>query len=112
MARRKTPILLREGPLSGRVAAITRYTRTQFNGRDVIRAIDKYDVNDDFETLMLMRLFGDPKRDCPDIVAILDGAAEGEKLNDGERTQLRVFHDRLRELVLRENDRIDERKSA
>lgn len=95
--------------MSGRVTAITRYTRKEVNGHEVIDAHNKYDVNDDFEALMLYRLYGEPERDCPDIIAILDGAADGETLNEDERAQLRIFHDRLRDLVLRENERIDER---
>lgn len=52
MADRKTPVLLREGPLSKRIYAVTRYTRkTLDNGREVINAQTKHDVTEDFEAL-------------------------------------------------------------
>lgn len=103
MSERKTPILIQRGPLSGAVYAITKYTRKQVNGREVIRAQTKHEVTAYYEALVLDDLIAS---DAEDIVSLLDGAANGEVLNIEERGQVRRFHDRLRAMVERHNARI------
>jgi hypothetical protein len=103
---RKTPILLRRGPMTGSVYAIHRYGHaTLSNGREVIKAaIDgKQDITADFDALMLEELI-DP--DAPDIVGILDGVADGESLTDDERGQVRAFRERLAAACERHNARV------
>jgi hypothetical protein len=102
---RKTPILLRRGPLSGRINALTRYTITERNGRELLKASEKYDVSADFDVLMLEELFG-AENDSPDIVAILDGAADGYVLTAEEQAQVRAFRERLRSVCERHNKRL------
>lgn len=104
MAERKTPILLRRGPLSGRVEALTSYR--YLNGGRTLKVLGdgKHDVTSDFDALMLEELFAD---DAPDIVSILDGAADGEVLTDEERAQVRAFRERLRAACERHNARIE-----
>lgn len=109
MSDRKTPILLRRGPLSGRVVALTRYTRgTTASGHEMLKAATngKHDVSGDFDALLLEELFG-PDDDCPDIIGILDGAADGATLPDDERAQVRAFRERFRAIVERHNERIE-----
>ncbi len=49
MSERKNPILLRVGPLSGRIFAVTRYTVKQNeDGSEWVDAHEKYDVTDQF----------------------------------------------------------------
>lgn len=108
---RKTPILLRRGPMSGAVVAVHRYTRTSVNGRDIVKAAldGKQDVTADFDALCLDELFGE---DAPDIVGVLDGAADGETLAEDERRQVRAFRERLRAMAERHNARQEEAKDA
>jgi hypothetical protein len=103
---RKTPILLRRAPLTGEVMALYRYTRKTVRGRDVIDAgfDGKQSVTGDFDALVLTELL-DP--DSPDMVGILDGVADGQSLNDEERTQVRAFRERLKTMVERHNARLD-----
>jgi hypothetical protein len=56
VSARKTPILLRRGPLTGKVMALHRYTRKTVRGRDLIEAAldGKQDVSHDFDALMLV----------------------------------------------------------
>lgn len=109
MPSQKNPILLRRAPLSGKVMALRRYTRKQVNGRDQIKASSKDDVNDDFESLMVEFLFGDAdgSNDCPNIIGILDGVADGEAIEDDDRREVRAFRERFRELVVRHNERME-----
>lgn len=99
MSERKTPILLRKGPLSGTIQAIYRYTH-QPNG--VIRATGKQDVQADFDHLLLDELIPDSKSS---IVAELDGAARGLELNETEREVIREFRERLIVVIERHNAR-------
>lgn len=118
MARRKTPILLRRGPVSGRVMALTNYRIDEKLGVARVIADGKHEVTGDFYELMLRELIdgadhcGDHREGTPDIVAILDGAADGEELSDEHRAQLREFRERLRDIVVAHNERIDARKVA
>ena len=107
MSQRKTPILLRRGPVSGRVNALTRYSRLQRNGHELLKAAtdSKHDVSADFDALMLEELFGD---DSPDIVAILDGVADGQLLTADEKAQVRAFRERLRAACERHNARLEQ----
>lgn len=95
MSGRKTPVLLRRGPLSGRINALTRYTEKG----GTIRVADggKHDVSGDFAVLACQTLIdeGYGYDDAPDIAAILDGVADGHELKDGERKQVRAFRERL-----------------
>ncbi len=106
MSARKTPILLRRGPVSGRVMALHRYTRKTVRGNEVLDTgiNGKQDVHDDFETLALSWLMDDG---AEDIVAILDGAADGEPLTDEQRAQIRVVRERIREACESHNARQD-----
>jgi hypothetical protein len=100
MSERKTPILLRRGPLSGEVMVIHRYTKAR--GGEIIKAAldGKQSVQADYDALVLTELL-DP--DAPDMVSILDGVADGESLTDEERAQVRAFRERLKVMVLRHN---------
>jgi hypothetical protein len=100
MSARKTPVLLRRGPLSGGINALTNYRRK--NGGAVLQAAEngKHDVTADFDALVLEGLL-DP--DSPDIVLALDGAAKGMELDAGEREQIRAFRERLIALIERHN---------
>lgn len=101
---RKTPILLRRGPLSGRVEVLTSYR--YINGGRTLKVFGdgKHDVTGDFDALMLEELLAD---DAPDIVGILDGVADGESLTDEECVQVRKFRERLREACERHNARME-----
>lgn len=102
MSARKTPILLRRGPLSGEVMAVFRYTLKTIRGREVIDAgmNGKQSVQADFDVLVLEELL-DP--DAQDIISILDGVADGESLTDDERAQVRAFRERLKAIAERHN---------
>jgi hypothetical protein len=53
MSTRKTPILLRIGPLSGRIFAVTRYTvKRNDDGSEYVDAHEKHDVTDQFGACM------------------------------------------------------------
>jgi hypothetical protein len=102
MGERKMPILLRRGPVSGRVNALTNY-RWINHGKSIrVVGSGKHDVSADYDALVLMELVDDG---AEDIVGILDGAADGEALTDVERAQVRVFRERLKALVERHNAR-------
>lgn len=103
MTPRKTPILLRRGPMSGRIEALTRYTHKKVHGRDVIEAHDKYDVSADFDALVLEELIPEPESS---IIAELDGAARGMELTHHERLAISDFRERLIGIIKRHNDRI------
>jgi hypothetical protein len=102
---RKSPILLRRGPLTGKVMAIYRYTRKPHSaerGGLIVAANDgKQDVTADFDALVLEGLL-DP--DSPNIVGILDGVADGQFLTADEKAEVRAFRERLRGLVVRHNE--------
>lgn len=104
MAERKTPILLRRGPLSGEVMAIYRYRKVVVNERELLDVSAKQSVQSDYDCLVLQELL-DP--DAPDIVGILDGVADGEQLDDEQRRQVRAFRERLRTMVERWNTHVD-----
>lgn len=95
--------------MSGRVQALTNYRFIR--GGEVIKvATDgKYDVSSDFDALMLEELIAD---DAPDIVGILDGAAEGIELSSEERAQIRVFRERLRSACERHNERLPQQATG
>lgn len=99
---RKTPVLLREGPLTGTIQALTRYTRKTVRGREVIQAATegKHDVTADFDALVLETLLGD---DCPDMAATLDGAARAMSLDASELEELGRLRERLVALIERHN---------
>lgn len=80
--------------------------RTLSNGVVVIDcgAHGKQDVSADFDALALEALMAE---DSPDIVAILDGVADGHALTDTERAQVRRFEARFRAMVLRHNGRLE-----
>lgn len=101
---RKTPILLRRGPISGNIHALLRYKLTA----DVLVAYEKQDVSFDFYHLALEEMFG-ADDECPDIIGILDGVADGEVLNDREKAQVRRFHDHFRAMVVKHNERLENR---
>jgi hypothetical protein len=93
MMPRRTPILLRDGPLTGEVMAITRYRRrTLENGREVIDASEKYSVHHDFLGVMLERLCADDHAIQPLLVKTARGK---EPLSNSERARIGDFADRL-----------------
>lgn len=105
---RKTPVLLRRGPLSGNINALLRYTREERNGREFLKASDKQDVTADFDALVCEILYGDGHDGppCPDIVFLLDKCAAGEALDEHEARQMDGFHGRFKKLVERHNSRV------
>lgn len=104
---RKCPVLLRRGPVSGRIHALRRYTLKD----DILTAQDKDDVTSDFYHLMMEDLFGKPE-DCPDIISILDGVADGYVLRGEEAAQVRVFRDRFAALVTAHNERLESARTG
>lgn len=104
---RKTPILLRRGPMTGRIVALHRYTRRQVGDTEILKAAldGKQDVSSDFDALVLMELVDNG---AEDIVGILDGVADGQELNDEERGQVRVLRERLKTMIERHNARLDD----
>lgn len=104
---RKTPVLLRRGPISGDIHALLRYTRTHGPRGEILKSSDKQTVTADFDALVMEILFGDGHDGppCPDIVYLLDKAAAGEALLPDERVQMDGFYTRFRKLVERHNDR-------
>jgi hypothetical protein len=109
---RKTPVPLRRAPLSGRINALTNYTRTG-DGPITVRGDGKHDVTAGFYALTLEELLDgvghaehDASQPTPDIVAILDGAADGDELTDEHRAQIRSFRERLARIVEDHNARI------
>lgn len=98
---RKTPILLRPAPMSGGVNVLTNYKYVA--GGRILQVVGegKHDVTADFDALVLQTLL-DP--DSPDIASILDGVADGETLNETERTQVRAFRERLVKIIERHNE--------
>jgi hypothetical protein len=99
MSERKTPVLLRRGPISGNINALLRYREVEDG---VLHVASKHDVTADYTALMLEELL-DP--DSPDIAAILDGVADGEELTEEQRTQVRSFRERLVVVIERHNTR-------
>lgn len=102
---RKNPILLRRGPLSGRINALTNYRHD--GPRLKVVGDGKHDVTADFDALVMEILYGDGHDGppCPDIVFLLDKAAAGEALDSYEREQMDGFHGRFKKLVERHNER-------
>lgn len=117
MAARKTPVLLRRGPVSGNIQALTRYTRRVEAGtikgkkREILRAATdgKHDVTADFDALVLENLLdGDGAAHnawpaSPDIIAILDGVADDDVITAEQRAQVRGFRERLKLQIERHN---------
>jgi hypothetical protein len=102
MSTRKTPVLLRRGPMSGIVQAITNY-RSSKEGYIKVVGDGKHDVQSDFDTLLLEELIPDPQST---IMAELDGAARGMKLNEHERQIIAEFRKRLVTVIERHNARL------
>lgn len=98
MTAHKTPILLRESPLTKRIMALTRYTRK--GDLIEVHTDGKHDVTADFDAIVLEHLL-DP--DCGDICAQLDGAARGMKLTKKDRQEVKRFRKRLIVIIKRHN---------
>lgn len=109
MSERKTPVLLRRGPVSGNVTALLRYTFKLVNGHRILVASSKQDVTADYTALMLEELL-DP--DAQDIVSILDGVADGALLTVEEKEQVRAFRERLADACIRHNEHGHEKAMA
>jgi hypothetical protein len=108
MSARKTPVLLREGPLTGTIWALLRYRER--DGRTEVIGDGRQDVTADFDALACeLLLDGDGENrsgtdySSPDIAAILDGVADGEAITLAECKQVRGFRERLVALIERHN---------
>jgi hypothetical protein len=99
----KHPVLLREGPMSGEVHAIRRYTRKQVRGQEVINAIDKDVVTSDFEHVMLARLFGDDTGMQPLLGKAMDAAYGAGGITKEENNRIVEFLARLEDAINRTN---------
>jgi hypothetical protein len=97
-------VLLRRAPISSRINVLTNYRRKVVGESDMITVVGdgKHDVTAAFYALMLEELFdgkGHAEHEAslpsPDIVSILDGAADGDDLSDEQRAQIRSFRERL-----------------
>jgi hypothetical protein len=104
MAARKTPVLLREAPLSKRINALTNYRRMKApNDADIIVAATngKHDVTADFDAIICQMLLDD----APDALPILDEVSSDEMyaLTEEKREQLRIFYEAVRAIVERHN---------
>jgi hypothetical protein len=99
----KNPVLLRQGPISGEVHAIRRYTRKRINGREVINAIEKEVVTLDFNAVMLQRLMGDDTGLLP----LLGEAVESSELSDADKARLDLLGERLLEAVVQVNEAVE-----
>lgn len=114
--RRKNPVLLRRAPLSGRVNVLTNYRRGGEGERDTITVVGdgKHDVTAAFYAIALEELLDGKghaehiaSQPSPDIVSILDGAADGEDLTGEQRAQVRSFRERLALVVSDHNARLE-----
>jgi hypothetical protein len=114
-------VLLRRGPVSGKVMALTRYTYKR-NGSILQAATDgKHDVTADFNDLVLTTLFdaaggldddGVEDIDSPDIIKALDYAVSlmlEKQGNDPEALDLAAqtdaFRKRLVKIAVEHNNR-------
>lgn len=97
MSARKTPVLLREGPLSGKVWALLRYRRT--DERIQVIGEGREDVTADFDAILCERLL----TPAPNVIEQLDGAARGIGLSAAERDEISAFRAALVEIVERHN---------
>lgn len=109
MSTRRCPVLLRQGPLSGEVHAIRRYTRKQINGREVIDAHDKDVVTLDFNAVMLERLFGEDNSLLPLLGEAMCGARDADAITEEDTKRIRAFLDRLKDAITQVNGEIDRR---
>lgn len=108
---RKTPVLLRRAPLSGRINALTNYTRSG-DGPIKVRGDGRHDVTASFYALLLEELLegkGHAEHDMPclDIVPILDAVADGDPITEAHRLQVRSLRERLRAICEDHNARIE-----
>lgn len=103
MAKRKNPVVLRKGPMSDNIYAITNYR--MINGGKTLSVVGdgKHDVSSDYDSLVLDELLD---YGADDIVAILDGVIRQQKLSADELLQVENFHERLKNLVDRHNKRV------
>jgi hypothetical protein len=97
MSARKTPVLLREGTLSGRVYALLRYRRT--DERIEVIGEGREDVTADFDAIVCDRLLNP----APGIIEQLDGVAKGQLLTAEEKAEVRSFREALIAIVERHN---------
>lgn len=111
---RKNPVILRRAPLSGRINALTNYRWVNDGKMLSVVGNGKHDVTAAFYAIALEELLDgkghaehEALQSCPDIVAILDGAADGDELTDEQRGQIRAFRERLRSIVEDHNRRIE-----
>jgi hypothetical protein len=100
MSARKTPILLRESPLTKRIYALTRYRLREREALSLEVVGDgRCDVTADFDALVCELLLGP----APKIIEQLDGAARGMELTREERQEIEAFRQALVRLVERHN---------
>ena len=103
MAERKTPILLRRGPISGCVYAMHRYVRKVVGDTEIIDAglHGKQDVSSDFDALVLMELLDG----APNGVPLLERCAQGFAVGSAGQVELTRLHRNLVAVVDRHNAR-------
>jgi hypothetical protein len=111
---RKRPVLLRRAPLSGRINALTNYRWSE--GKSTLKVLGdgKHDVTAAFYALMLEELMDgkghaehDASQPCPNIIAILDGVADGDPITDEQRGEVRALRERLKAIADDHNARIE-----
>ena len=116
MSARKTPVLLRRAPLSGRINVLTNYVRGEAPGGQTmieVRGDGKHDVTAAFYAILLEELLdgegheGVAGEAASSLIAILDGAADGEQLSKRDRNELRAFRERMVEIVDDHNARLE-----
>jgi hypothetical protein len=97
---RKTPVLLRKGPVTGTIQALTNYRWR--NGGRVLQATDtgKHDVTADYDALTLETLL-DP--DAQEAACIIDQVIKGVPITAMQRKELRAFHGHLAAIIERHN---------
>lgn len=113
---RKTPILLRVGPLTNEVYAVHDYTMVKRPGLDPmvqVKGNGKQSVQADYDALVLTELIGEH---APDIMEILDGAMKGyytleNPMPESEVLQVRAFRQKLEAMIERHNARHPEGRS-
>lgn len=100
----KKRVLLRRGPVTGGVNALTNYSYKMHGTKEILRAASngKHDVTADFDALVCEFLL-DP--DCGDIIEQLDGAVRcPDALSKANREEIGRFRIKLMAIIKRHNN--------